>query len=72
MAAKKYKCKVELTTRPQAGGQRLTFYPEEVIESKFLRGQVERLLGMGVVEEIKKTRTKTATSNAEVESVDGT
>ncbi len=57
--AKKYKCKVELTTRPQADGKRLTFYPGDVIESKILRGQTERLLGMDVIEEIKKTRTKT-------------
>ena len=72
MASKKYKCKVELTTRPQADGKRLTFYPGEIIEAKFLRnGQVERLLDMGVIEEIKKARTRTATSNADRENVDG-
>lgn len=72
MASKKYKCKVELTTRPQADGKRLTFYPGEIIEAKFLRnGQVERLLDMGVIEEIKKARTKTIISNADSENVDG-
>lgn len=71
--AKKYKCKVELTTRPQADGKRLTFYPGDVIEAKFLRnGQADRLLGMNVIEEIKKARTKTTTSIADTENVDGT
>lgn len=71
--AKKYKCKVELTTRPQTDGKRLTFYPGDVIESKFLRGgQVERLFGMDVIEEIKKTRTKTTTSSADTENANGT
>ena len=72
MASKKYKCKVELTTRPQADGKRLTFYPGEIIEAKFLRNsQAERLLDMGVIEDIKKARTRTATSNADSENVDG-
>ena len=72
MASKKYKCKVELTTRPQADGKRLTFYPGDIIEAKFLRNsQAERLLDMGVIEDIKKTRTRTATSNADIESADG-
>ncbi len=72
MSSKKYKCKVELTTRPQADGKRLTFYPEDIIEAKFLRNsQAERLLDMGVIEDIKKARTRTATSNADIESADG-
>ena len=72
MASKKYKCKVELTTRPQVDGKRLTFYPDDIIEAKFLRnGQAERLLDMGVIEEIKKARTKPITSNADSENVDG-
>ena len=71
MAAKKYRCIVEVTTRPQTNGKRLTFYPEDVIESQFLRGQTERLLGMNVIEEVRKTRTKTTTSNADSENMDG-
>ena len=72
MASKKYKCKVELTTRPQVDGKRLTFYPGDIIEAKFLRNsQAERLLDMGVIEDIKKARTRTATSNADSENVDG-
>ena len=72
MSSKKYKCKVELTTRPQTDGKRLTFYPGDIIEAKFLRNsQAERLLDMGVIEDIKKTRTRTATSNADIESADG-
>ncbi len=72
MASKKYKCKVELTTRPQVDGKRLTFYPDDIIEAKFLRNnQAERLLDMGVIENIKKARTRTTTSNADIESVDG-
>ena len=72
MASKKYKCKVELTTRPQVDGKRLTFYPDDIIEAKFLRNsQAERLLDMGVIEEIKKARTRTITSNVDSENVDG-
>ncbi len=59
MASKRYICKIEVTTRPQGDGKRLTFYPGEIIEAKFLRGgQVERLLDMGVIEEIKKAKAK--------------
>ncbi len=75
MAAKEYRCKVELTTKPQADGKRLTFYPEDVIEAKFLRGgQVDRLLDMGVIEEIKKMKTKRITRDIvdeETEEVNG-
>jgi len=68
VASKKYRCIVEVTTRPQSNGKRLTFYPEDVIEAKFLRGgQAERLLDMGVVEEIKKAKSK-----PDIENVDGT
>ncbi len=74
MASKRYKCKVELTTRPQADGKRLTFYPEDIIEAKFLRNsQAERLLGMGVIEEMKKkSQLRTTTSNTDIEIMDGT
>ncbi len=72
MTSKKYRCIVELTTRPQADGKRLTFYPDDIIEAKFLRNsQAERLLGMGVIENIKKARTRTTTSSADSENVDG-
>jgi len=60
--AKDYRCIVEVTTRPQTDemfkGKRLTFRPGDIIESKFLRGQTERLIGMGVIEEIKKAKAK--------------
>ena len=70
MAAKKYRCKIEMTTQPQASGKRLTFYPGDVVDAKFLSiAQVERLLGMGVIEGMRKVRVKTL--HAHVEDVDG-
>ncbi len=72
MASKKYKCKVELTTRLQADGKRLTFYPEDILEAKVLqKDQIEEFLVRGVIEEIKKARTRTTTSSADSENVDG-
>ncbi len=76
MASKKYKCKVELTTRPQADGKRLTFYPEDILEAKVLqKDQIEGFLVRGVIEEIKKkkkkTQSRTTTSNTDIEDMDG-
>lgn len=75
MAAKTYRCKVELTTRLQSDGNRLTFYPGDIIEAKFLRKQTDRLLEMGTIEEVKKTKIKTLhaydTSDADNRNVDG-
>ncbi len=70
MASKTYRCIVEVTTRPQTNGKRLTFYPEDVIESKFLRGQTDRLIEMGTIELIKKVKAQPV--EVIVESENGT
>ena len=74
MASKKYKCKVELTTRPQADGKRLTFYPGDTLEAKVLhKDQIEGFLAKGVIEGIrKKTQSRTTTSDTDIENVNGT
>lgn len=76
MASKTYMCKVEVTTKPQSDemykGRRLTFRPGDIIESKFLRGQTERLIGMGVIEEIKKLKAQPVVVDAEIEEDNGT
>lgn len=73
MASKKYKCKVELTTRPQADGKRLIFYPGDILEAKVLqKDQIEEFLAKGVIEEIRKSqRTQIPASDTENEGADG-
>ena len=73
MASKKYRCKVELTTRPQADGKRITYYPGEILEAKVLhKDQIDPLLAKKVIEEMKKVpRTQPAVSDLGNEGADG-
>lgn len=74
MTSKKYRCKVELTTRPQADGKRLTFYPGDILEAKVLRkDQIEEFLDKKVIEEIRKKTQQTQTSFSDIknEGADG-
>lgn len=73
MASKKYKCLVELTTRLQTDGKRLTYYPGQTLEAKVLhKDQIESLLAANVIGEIKKTqRSRAVDSDAENAGADG-